>query len=352
MNYKFPDTDPYGVLGLQRGCSTAEVKAAYKKLALQNHPDRAPPDKKEEATARFKVVGEAYEFLRDERNKGAYDAWGQQASGGFPAAEPYTDDLSRKHFGTSPNGVPFTFVWESSADSARRAHAGRRAGRPFGADGFDPFELFNMMFSRDFHSMNANADDTAPFGSRMGGATMSGSIFGDQDPFFQNHRSMANSIGFGFGAPHRGHVTNDPFSGMMASAMGGFSRSFSSSSTSSTFGGFGGASHSTSTRIVNGRKETVTRTVDHQGTETVHTVTPEGETVHVNGVLQAQHPLLGNSTRPPPSRPPLPPTSHQPQRNPKGTATDPIILDSESEPPAPASATFSHPDFGSRQFYR
>ncbi len=127
---RFPETDPYDVLGLQRGCTAYDIKTAYKKLALKNHPDRAPPAEKEAATARFKIVGEAYEFLSDDRKRREYDAFGPGSSRGFDPGPEYEDDISRKHFGTSPDGVPFSFMWESSADSARRAQAGRGlAGR-------------------------------------------------------------------------------------------------------------------------------------------------------------------------------------------------------------------------------
>ena len=332
---RFPEIDPYDVLGLNRGCSPSEIKAAYKKLALKNHPDRAPAAEKDEATARFKIVGEAYEFLSDARKRRDYDAFGPGSTAGFAPAEEYEDDESRKHFGTSPDGVPFTFMWESSADSARRAQAGRRAGRPFGADGFDPFELFNMMFSKEFGSMgggNVGGNASGPFGRMGSGPSMGGSLFDDFDPFLQNHRRMADTMGFGFGA------TSSPFASssrapsgpnmgmgtqMQMQSTSPFSTGFSSSSTSSTtYGGFSGTSESTTTRTVNGRTETVTRKVDANGNETVHISTPEGSTVHVNGVQQAHHPLLGHGA---PQGSALPSTA-----NVGGTKDNPIVLDAES----------------------
>lgn len=347
---RFPELDPYDVLGLTRGCSPTEIKAAYKKLALKNHPDRAPPSDKDEATARFKIVGEAYELLSDPRKRREYDAYGPGSSthhttGGFASGSAYDyedeQDESRKHFGTSPNGVPFTFMWESSADSARRAQAGRRAGRPFGADGFDPFELFNMMFSKEFGSMggggNVGGNGNDPFGKMNGGHPMGGSLFGDDDPFFQNHRRMADTMGFGFGTPFASTArgpAGPPVGSGMGTGMGmgmqmqsnspfatGFSSS-SSTSSSTTYGGFSGTSESTTTRIVNGRKETVTRKVDANGNETVHVSTPEGNTVHVNGVQQAHHPLLGNTAAATPMS-----SSALPATAAGGTAENPIVID-------------------------
>lgn len=332
---RFPETDPYEVLGLERGCSSFDIRMAYKKLALKNHPDRAPPAEKEAATARFKVVGEAYEFLSDDRKRREYDAFGPGRSAGYSAVEEYEDDLTRKHFGTSPDGMPFTFVWESSTDSARRAQAGRRAGRPFGADGLDPFELFNTMFSNESRSMNGGNVGGAgraaqdPFGM-MNGGPMGGSLFGDNDPFFQNHRRMADTAGFGFGAPFASSrwPPGPPASmGMQSAGPFGTRSSSSSSMSSTTYGGFSGTSESTTTRIINGRKETVTRKVDESGNVTVHTSTPEGSTVHVNGVQQAHHPLLGNAV--PHASTALPTTAGARQPNAAGAAENPIIVDSE-----------------------
>ncbi|GAK66505.1 DnaJ-domain-containing protein [Moesziomyces antarcticus] len=335
---RFPDIDPYDVLGLSPGCTAAEIKASYKKLALKNHPDRAPPAEKEDATARFKVVGQAYELLSDERKRREYDAFRPGSTQGYTPAEPYYEDRSRQHFGTSPNGVPFSFMWESSADSARRAQAGRRAGRPFGADGFDPFELFNMMFGKEFGSAGgANmggmpGPSRDPFATMNQGHGMGGSIFGEDDPFMQNHRRMADTMGFGFGSPFgppRGHPGAHPGQPARMQATGPFAHGYTTStSTSTTYGGFSGTSQSTTTRTVNGRTETVTRTVDGNGNVTVHTSAPEGSSVHINGVLQQHHPLLPTGAPPHtfvhPAAGPTPPNHTG-----AGTADNPIVFDTE-----------------------
>src|SRR3990170_747624 len=67
--------DYYEVLGVPRGVSDEEVKKAYRRAALQWHPDRNP-GKKEEAEERFKEVTEAYSVLIDAQKRAAYDRFG------------------------------------------------------------------------------------------------------------------------------------------------------------------------------------------------------------------------------------------------------------------------------------
>ena len=71
--------DYYEVLGVGKKASADEIKKAYRKLAMQYHPDRNPGNK--EAETKFKEATEAYENLRDDQKRAAYDQFGHDAFG-------------------------------------------------------------------------------------------------------------------------------------------------------------------------------------------------------------------------------------------------------------------------------
>src|SRR2546430_10660103 len=69
--------DYYQVLGVSRGASEAELKAAFRKLAMKFHPDRNPGDK--DCEHHFKEINEAYDVLKDGDKRAAYDRFGHAA---------------------------------------------------------------------------------------------------------------------------------------------------------------------------------------------------------------------------------------------------------------------------------
>ncbi len=81
----------YALLGVTREATEAELKKAYRKLAMEYHPDRNPaPD----AEARFKEITEAYEVLRDPQKRAAYDRFGKAGVGGAGGFDYHHVDLS------------------------------------------------------------------------------------------------------------------------------------------------------------------------------------------------------------------------------------------------------------------
>ena len=96
--------DYYQVLGIGRDADEGAIKSAYRKLALQHHPDRNPGDKN--AEEKFKEAAEAYGVLADAQKRAAYDRFGHQGvagasgNGGFDATGfPDLSDILNDMFG-------------------------------------------------------------------------------------------------------------------------------------------------------------------------------------------------------------------------------------------------------------
>ncbi|QDK39536.1 DnaJ C-terminal domain-containing protein [Bdellovibrio sp. NC01] len=124
--------DFYSILNVSRSASADEIKKAYRKLAMQYHPDKNPGDKK--AEEKFKELSEAYEVLSDQKKRDMYDQFGHAGAQGFGGA------------GSGPFGGAGGFGGFGGA--------GGPGGGGFGggsANGGDPFQdIFGDVFSDIF----------------------------------------------------------------------------------------------------------------------------------------------------------------------------------------------------------
>ncbi|MAC38213.1 MAG: molecular chaperone DnaJ, partial [Oceanicaulis sp.] len=119
--------DYYETLGVDRSADEKALKSAYRKLAMQYHPDRNPGDA--EAEARFKEVGEAYAILSDKDKRAAYDRMGHAAfeQGGMGGGQG--------PFGGGAGAAEFADIFEQvfgEAFGMGGMGGGRRGGRSHG----------------------------------------------------------------------------------------------------------------------------------------------------------------------------------------------------------------------------
>lgn len=115
--------DYYEILGLSRDASASDIKTAYRKLAMEYHPDRNKGDK--EAEEKFKEVAEAYEALSDSNRRQMYDRFGHDGLRGTPGGGGFHDpfDIFRDVFGGSFGSI-FDDLFGGRTDfGGRRARA-------------------------------------------------------------------------------------------------------------------------------------------------------------------------------------------------------------------------------------
>ena len=120
--------DYYEVLGVSKSADAAELKKAYRKLAVQFHPDRNPDDKT--AEDKFKEAAEAYEVLSDPDKKAKYDRYGHagvDGQGGFSGGGMTMDDIFSQFgdvFGDSGFGSFFGGGGGGAASGRQRGQKG------------------------------------------------------------------------------------------------------------------------------------------------------------------------------------------------------------------------------------
>lgn len=124
--------DYYEILGVNKTASDADIKSAYRKMALKWHPDKNQ-DKREEAEKKFKEINEAYQVLSDKQKRASYDQFGHAA---FDPAS----GMGSNPFGGGFRQGPFTWTYTTGAGP------GGFQNMDFG----DPFEIFEQFFGGGF----------------------------------------------------------------------------------------------------------------------------------------------------------------------------------------------------------
>lgn len=122
--------DFYDILGVSKQASAAEIKSAYRKLAIKWHPDKN--ENKKEAGEKFKEINEAYEILSNSEKKKNYDQFGHAAFDPSMGANPYSR--------TGHQSGPFTYTYTSDSQGINFEDL-------FGRSGYsDPFQVFQSFF--------------------------------------------------------------------------------------------------------------------------------------------------------------------------------------------------------------
>lgn len=169
--------DYYKVLGLQKSCSDADIKKAYRKLALQHHPDR---NKGKQAEEKFKEINFAYSILSDKEKRKRYDQFGEaginpNAGGGHPNM----NDMDFGQFFTNGNNSSHSFSFNTTSNgdfgnydpfSTFETFFGSKSGHH---DPFSGMPGMHQHFGNSFKMTNNMGSSNMGGGSRITGVTQS-----------------------------------------------------------------------------------------------------------------------------------------------------------------------------------
>jgi molecular chaperone DnaJ len=123
--------DYYEVLGVSKQATAAEIKKAYRKLAIANHPDKNPGDKA--AEDRFKEATEAYEVLSDDKKRSTYDQFGFAGIDGMAGGHDYSNVYSDFSDIFGGGGGGFEDIFSSFFGGGGGQSRGRSSGPSVGS---------------------------------------------------------------------------------------------------------------------------------------------------------------------------------------------------------------------------
>jgi DnaJ-class molecular chaperone len=228
------DEDPYAILGIDASATASQIKSAYRKAALRNHPDKQRTEEDRlKATVAFAKISNAYELLTNPSERNQYDSK-QQGSSDYPSVR-FQDDF----FGFHRFHDPFQMFEQVFREEFRHTAAPRSSSErvhrdPFFSDSMmDPFGAPPLFGGSLFDNF---------------GAGMSRGVSRRSDPFEEMRRMQDNMMQ----QLHSLHQQPDQSSSR-----------YYYSATSSNAAMHGGESVSTraTTRMINGKQQTVTERI-------------------------------------------------------------------------------------------
>jgi len=138
--------DFYKILGVARDANDAQLKKAYRKLALLHHPDKNP-DNREKAEAKFKDVAEAYAVLSDKDKRQVYDKFGEEGlQAGASVDDPAAPHFSGGGFQMPPDFAENLFSQFFSGGNGQEFGNGRRRQQSGFSFNNDPFASRGNMY--------------------------------------------------------------------------------------------------------------------------------------------------------------------------------------------------------------
>ena len=251
--------DPYKILGVSRESSASEIRSAYRKLALRHHPDKQTTDEdRQRCNSLFAKISNAYEILGDESRKREFDLETDQQT-------QFQNHNNHHHFHHFHD--PFQVFQEVFGQEFGTMPRGSRRGGGGMTDPFfqDPFfaDPFGGSMFQQHQAAAGGFGGFGGFGGGMFGGSMFGRGFGGDDIFSQMNQRMEMMQQQHFRAAQQQQQQQQQQPQQQQQNRGGqYYYSSSTSSSSSIMGGGGSReSVSTSTRIINGKRQTVTERV-------------------------------------------------------------------------------------------